>query len=316
MRLHSSSLRLPALALLALLSSGCATTAKISQFESFAQAGKSYADAMNGTSGTGEGLLDAAKGVLVDTNSEKLLETVADFPGSVDLAAFKDQDSAMRANLTEIDLLKRQVTLLSDYFSALSNLAITKAPESFGAEIQNTAASLSGLSQALGNSAMLENSTAVSQLAGSGATLIVRGIQLRALNRELEERKSVIAEILGLHQELLAALEAQIRADQKFSRDRQYEKEVIEPFLSGQVQAGNAAAWKKDRLELLSPPPLVQQVVGAQSAVKNLRSAWAKLLTNKLTAADIQAVVNDLEPILAALEAVKQKPESEPDGGP
>jgi hypothetical protein len=43
--------------------------------------------------------------------------------------AFKEQDRALRLNLTEIDLLGRQVSLLADYFAALSRLATTKAPE-------------------------------------------------------------------------------------------------------------------------------------------------------------------------------------------
>lgn len=296
----------PALVLPALLSVGCATTAKISQFETFAQAGKAYAEAMNGSPSSDGGLLDAAKDVLVDTNSEKLLQTVADFPGSVDRAAFKEQDSAMRANLSELDLLKRQVTLLADYFTALSNLASTKAPESFGAELGSTVTSLDALSGALGETSLFKDTAAAQSVAQGVGTLIVRGVQLRALQRELKERKQTIAEVLGLHQALLAALKAQISADQQLTRDRQYEEEVVAPFLAGQVQEGNAASWKQDRVDLLGPAPVAQQVANAESAVKNLRSAWAKLLVNKLTASDVQAVVSDLEPILAGLGALKK----------
>jgi hypothetical protein len=48
----------------------------------------------------------------------------------------------------------------------------------------------------------------------------------------------------------------------------------------------------------------VQQLTAAESAARNLRAAWAKLLSNQLTPGDIAAVTSDLQPILAALNAL------------
>jgi hypothetical protein len=62
MRNPTVSPRLSAFALLAaLLSSGCATTVKVSRFEAFAAAGGQYSDALGA-------LLTEAGTVLVDTN--------------------------------------------------------------------------------------------------------------------------------------------------------------------------------------------------------------------------------------------------------
>src|SRR5215210_8431321 len=95
--------RLRALALLAaLLSSGCATTAKVSRFEAFAAAGGQYSEAL------GE-LLTEAGTVMVDTNSDKVLRIAAEFPGTVTPEGFKEQEKGLRLNLKEIDRLGHQV---------------------------------------------------------------------------------------------------------------------------------------------------------------------------------------------------------------
>ncbi len=292
---------------LALLGSGCATTAKVSQFESFASAGSQYAEAV-------DQLLAAAGTTLVDTNSDKLLQTAKDFPGSVTEDELKKQDGALRQNLDAIDLLSRQVSLLADYFTALAALATSKSPESFGAELQTTATSLSSLSTALGRSSLFPQGADVGGLAQNVGTLALRGFQGRALEQELKARKETIAVILRLQRELLAVLEAQVQSDQQFTRDRQYESEVVAPLVAGDLS--NPDGWKAKRRDLLAEAPLTEQVQNALSAAQKLQIAWAKLLTQQLTPADIQSVITDLEPILASLATLKNKPAATPPPNP
>jgi hypothetical protein len=290
--------RLPALALVAaLLSSGCATTAKVSRFEAFAAAGGQYSTALGA-------LLAEAGTVLVDANSDKVLQSAADFPGAVTRDEFKEQDRTLRLNLTELELLGRQVSVLADYFDALSRLATTKAPEAVGAELQRTVASLNGLTSSLGKANLIRSEAGAAQLAQGLGTLVVRGVQLRALERELAARRQTIAEILRLHQALLAALEAQIGSDLELERSRRYESEVMQPFLAGAVS--NHDGWKTKRRELLRKASVVEQAQAAGKAAEDLQAAWAMLLSGKLDSADVQAVVNDLEPILAGLAGIKK----------
>ncbi len=302
MRSPTVSHCLSALALLTgILSSGCATTAKVSRFEAFAAAGGQYSKALGS-------LLEEAGTVLVDANSDKVLQTAADFPAlsaTVSRELFKEQDKALRRNLTEIDDLGRHVSLLADYFGTLSRLATTEAPEAFGAEIQNTVASLNDLTSSLRTSRLIQNDAGTKQLAQGLGILVVREVQLRALERELSTRKQTIAEILLLHQALLAALEAQIGSDLELEQSRQYDSEVIKPVLAGPVS--DRDGWKAKRRNLLRKASVVEQVQHAGEAARNLQAAWAMLLSGKLGSADLQAVVSDLEPILAGLAKIKSE---------
>lgn len=282
--------------LVAGLATGCASTAKIGQFEAFAAAGKQYDEAM-------EQLLDQSVAVLVNTNSDRLLQSQEEFQGSVTREALQTQDKADQANLAAVQQLQRQVKLLSNYFDALSNLATTDAATSFASELENTVTEINGLSTTLSGSALIDNPGATQQLAQSVGDLVVRRIQLRALEQELEARKQTIAEVLQLHKVLLEALAAQVGADTTFVNQQAYEKEVVAPLLAGSVS--DPATWKADRLRLLSPAPLSTQIQQAQNAIQSLQAAWAKLLSTKLTAADIQSVVDDLQPILAAADALQ-----------
>lgn len=296
MKIHPIYRRLATLVFLTAVLTGCATTAKVSRFEAFAATGAQYAATL-------DSLLVEVGTVMIDTDSDELLETAAEFPGAVTRAELKTQDAVLRSNLGELDLFRRQAVVLGDYFAGLSRLATTEAAESFGAELQNTVASLNGLSSALGSSSLARNEAGVAQLTQGVGTLIVRGVQLRALDRELKARKQTIVEILRLHRALLAALKAGLDSDLEYEGNRRYETEVIEPFLAGNV--GDPEGWKAKRRELGSEPAVRKQLEDAAHAAQQLQGAWGMLLANKLGAADVQAVVNDLEPILAGLGKLK-----------
>lgn len=299
----------------------CAARTKISQFRSFAEAGKVYTRALAGSAesegSSTPGLLDYAGEVLVNSNSDKLLQTQAEFPGTVTQEEFDRQDGAMRQNLVELGLLKRQVRLLSDYFQALADLATSKAPEAFGAEAKNTVSSINGLTQALNGSSLFGRPEAAAMLSQSLGELIVRGIQVKLLKTELEERKETIARVLRLHQALLEALKAQIKSDLELGRNRLYEKEVMKPFLEATfpngVQESEWKGWKAKRLELLQEPPVIAQVQQASKALQAMQRSWIKLLSNDVTSEDIQGIVRDLQPILASLGGLTK--EKTPGGG-
>lgn len=294
---HRRSALLPALAgSILLFATGCATTTEISGFESFARAGDQYAQAV-------DALLVRSSEVLVDTNSDKLLETAAQLPGTMTAAEVKEQDDAVGLNLAEIRRLRAQVALLSDYFDTLARLASSDAPSVIGASAASTVSELDALTQTLHGGPLIEDADAVGPLVSSLGTLVVRGVQGRELRQELDARKQTIAHILELHKKLFAVLAAQVGADEDFVRQRQYEKKVVEPLLAGSI--ADPATWKKERYAFLQPPPVAQQLSAARSAASQLQSAWAELLAGSITPADVQAVVAELEPILSAAERLE-----------
>lgn len=298
---------LAAMTLVLVVTSGCATTSRISQFDTFATAGNQYATAM-------DGLLTESTNVMVDANSRKIMWTAAPLVEAASTPEEQDQvktmlvdqlqvqDDVMRLNIKEIELLRAQVKILSTYFGRLAALATTDAPAQFGAQLENSVTALNSLSNELNGSSLINQPEAVQQLAGGLGSLVVKGVQQRALENELEARKTTIAETLRLHQALLAAIKAQIDADAGIIRQREYEVRVRDAIVTS---VNRQETWIRDRRSLLEPVPVSQQVSATMSALENMQTAWARLLTSELTAADVQSVVNDLQPVLTGLAALR-----------
>jgi len=294
-----SRLLLPALLLVAL--TGCAT-AKIPQFEAFANAGTAYTQAVTGLiTEVGEGAVNA--------NSVKLLQNRALAP--VSLSDFQQQDKDMRDYLAELSELQVQTTLLGNYFQALADLATSSAPESFATEVQSVATSLIGVTQEVrGTSVAQSTQTAEAQAAGSVGGLVVKEIQGKELERELNAHKDTIAQILKLQEDLLTVLSSQAEANAQFTTALTYNQQVVTPFMSGQVTTATQQSWMSERYSGLAQPVLVTQVNTAAQAAVALQQAWNKLLSNDLTVEDAEAITTELAPVLASLDALKAQKQS------
>lgn len=285
---------LPALLLAGL--TGCAT-ARVPDFQSFATAGTTYTQAVTG-------LITEVGNTAVDANSVKLVQSRSLAP--VSLADFQQQDKDMRNYLGELARIQAQVTLLGNYFQALANLATSNAPQNFGTGVQSLATTLEGVTQEVRGTTIAQSSQ-IATAAGSVGGLIVTEVQGRELKKELEARKQTISDILQLHQALLATLSSQAQANARFTTALDYDQQVVQPFLAGQVTTATQTSWMAQRLSLLSQPVLVDQVNTAAQAALQLQQAWNKLLSNDLTAAEVQAITAELTPVLASLDALKPK---------
>jgi len=287
-------LLLPALLLAPL--TGCAT-ARVPQFQAFAAAGTAYTQAVTG-------LITQVGNSAVDANSVKLLQSRALAP--VALSDIQKQDQDMRDYLAQLNRIQLQTTLLGNYFQALAGLATSSAPESFATEVQSVATTLGGVTQEVRGTSIAQQTTQdEAAVAGSVGNLVVKEIQGKELQRELEARKETISQILQLQQTLLAVLGSQAEANARFTTAQTYNQQVVTPFLAGQVNAATQSAWMSERLSVLSQPELVAQVKTAAQAALSLQQAWNKLLTNDLTAAEVQAITDDLAPVLASLDTLK-----------
>lgn len=290
-------LRLTLPLLLAALT-GCATArTRTADFQAFATAGTTYTQAVTG-------LITEVGNTAVDANSVKLLQSRS--LASVSPGDFQQQDKDMRNYLGELTRIQAQVTLLGDYFNALAALATSNAPQSFGTEVQSLATTLVGVTQDVKGTTIAQGSQ-IATAAGSVGGLVVKKIQGRELKKELEARKQTISDILQLHQALLATLSSQTDANNRFTTALDYDQKVIQPFMAGQVTQPQQQAWMTERLTVLSKPVLVEQVNTTAEAARALQQAWNKLLSNDLTAAEIQAITAELAPVITSLEALKPK---------
>lgn len=287
-------LLLPSLLLAAL--TGCAT-ARIPEYQAFANAGTAYTQAV-------DGLITQVGKSAIDANSVKLLEDRK--LATVPLAEYRRQDQEMRDYLAQLNRIQVQTTLLGDYFQALADLATSSAPQSFATEVQNVATTLGSVTQEVRGTDLAQQTQAAAAAAGSVGGLVVKGVQGRELKRELEARKETITQILQLQQALLAALGSQAEASTRFTDSISYGQNVVSPFEAGQVNAATQTNWMTQRYTALSQPVLVQQVGTAAKAARDLQQAWNRLLSNDLTAAEVQAITTELAPVLASLDALKK----------
>jgi hypothetical protein len=294
LRLSLRRLILPALLLAGL--TGCATT-RVPDFQAFATAGTAYTQAVTG-------LITEVGNTAVDANSVKLLQSRS--LASVSLPDFRQQDKDMRNYLAELLRIQAQTTLLGDYFNALAALATSNAPQSFDTEVQSLATTLVGVTQEVKGTTIAQASQ-ISAAAGSVGGLVVKQVQGRELKKELEARKQTISDILQLQQALLATLSSQTEANTRFTTALDYDQKVIQPFMAGPVAQPQQQAWMSERLSLLSQPVLVEQITTTADAARSLQQAWNKLLSNDLTAAEIQAITAELAPVIASLEALTSK---------
>ena len=289
-------LLLPVLLLAAL--TGCAT-ARVPEFQAFASAGTAYTQTVTG-------IITQVGNTAVDANSTKLLQSRELAP--VALPDFRQQDQDMRKYLDELNRIQVQTTLLGDYFQALADLATSNAPQSFATEVQSLATTLGGVTEQVRGTgiAATAQEAQIAAAAGSVGGLIVKEVQGRELRRELEARKETISEILRLQQALLATLGSQAEANARFTTALTYDEQVITPFQAGQLTTDPVQkSWMAERLTLLSQPVLVDQVNTAARAARSLQQAWNKLLTNDLSAAEVNAITAELAPVLASLDALK-----------
>jgi len=296
--------RLGAVFILFLLLYGCATTAQLANFESFAETGVEYADTL-------DSLLSKTSESAVEINSLKLLNSRELAP--ISEANFDEQDKVIKEYLREIASLRKHISLLKEYFQALSKLATSDQSDAFRVEIERSVDVLQKFSEKLQDTSLIENKEAQKRVVGGLGELIVKKVKLTLLQKELKKRKGVIAEILLVHEGMLAAIADELKDKEQMIAHSRYDNEVKIPFLESgdEWTEEQKKSWVKKRMELIRETWVVEELNSAVRAARNLRLAWVKLLENKLTIQDIDAILDDLQSIIAILESTKQLQEKE-----
>jgi hypothetical protein len=277
---------------------GCASSAQVSRFETFATAGTQYTQVVGA-------LLDEAQVVAIDSNSQRLLDSRE--LATVSRASLEEQDGALRDLSGELQLLRIQTSLLEGYFRGLGRLASPGVPDAFAQEFGNTAIALDSISQALRDKKLLQDEESAQAASQTLGRLVLRAVQNAKLRQELDRRKEAIAEILALQEGLLAALRAQMTADLKYTVERRYERSIAAPFLDPRrlVAEPEQARWMRERRALLTQTLTVHQLGAAAAAAHNLRFAWEKVLRDEFSVADVASVTNELVPILENLNYIR-----------
>lgn len=276
-------------AIVLLATAGCATT---SEYARFAQAGSTYAAAL-------DRLLVAAGTVGVDATSERLLQD--DAIKNQDLASYQSLTAIDSERLATIDRLRTHARLLALYFGLLGDLAETKSPERIQAAITGVADSLNRLGTVLRQGPFVGHAVG----AGDVARLVVSARVKAALKHELEQRKETIRLELSTQEVLLAKLSEAISHDLSIVRSAREQRLVITP-LTEASPISRPDEWVANRRKILTSQSTLEELARGSDAGAELRRAFEELISGRASLARLDALLTSVDGLLAVAASISR----------
>jgi hypothetical protein len=285
MKLTKRAMMIPAASLLLL--GGCAlTTPPKNEYAAFAEAGAGYANAV-------DKLLVAAGEAQVDSTSWSLVADKSDL-GQVDNATYNKKTKDDLERLAAIKRLRMHAELLGKYFGHLHSLATSDAPETTKSKIQNVVRGMTELSST--------SRSLLPALPEIGRVAVDANIRI-ALKEELEKRKEVIRKELQFQEVLLEELKGQICSALKRERNTKEQNIVLAP-ISAASPLANPEEWVAKRHKVIYMPETVEEIQSASEISGKMRDAFEDILSGKDATGRINALINDIESVLAIAEAI------------
>lgn len=268
------------------------TTPSVNRFKAFAELGRGFEGAV-------DKVVDQAAASNADANSQELLngrkttkaERLADLT--------RHDDAIVGANRTYAGL-KKQTSLLSEYFTALGALASFDGESAIGASTTGLVNSLEALSPSLQGAKI--GGAPVADLLGAMAPLVVSGIKSARLRAELNRNGAVISRQLDLQNALLTALAEDIASDQDVLAQNQLLENVLTPYVEAQTVPGD---WMDSRREILrqqslAPAPAAE----AAELSRKLKIAFVGLAEGRVDPGDLADYAADLSRLTDLIEMV------------
>lgn len=236
---------------------GCATT---NPYATFATAGTTYATAL-------DEVLVAAERTGVDATSWRLLD--ADLLANAtpeQYATYSDKD-ADRARV--LQRLRAHGKQLARYFTALSALATSDAPDVAATHVAQAWDATAALGKALREDAAFPPSS----VATEPLKIILRKAINGRLRKELEKRADAIRLELATQEALLGVLAETIGHDVSLGITIAERLLVIDP-LTAEAPVGSPESWVATRQRLRLAEQTVAEVGAAQAAARALRQSF------------------------------------------
>ena len=296
-------MRSQAVFVLSIMLAGCASTARIDQFRSFADLGHKHQVALGS-------VVDQAVSSNIDANSQEILNAREQYepkkqwpsPGGAD-EILDEQNQAVIATTRQYAAVRRHAALLDDYFRSLAALAsYDSAP--IAASTAATVEAIQGLSPTLQN--LKVGNTTLPQAVSGLVPVVVNGIKGRLLDRELRQHGDVINRELELQERVLAFVAERIAADQELLAQRRILDKLAVPF--GDLSKPLPADWTTARREILMAQAMSAEP-GAEAAKvsRELGKAFLQLLEGKLSPEGVSSLATDLSRLLTLIEVVSAK---------
>ena len=285
---------------------GCTTTARINQFKNFSTVGVAYTNAL-------DPLLNSAGEAAIDANSLILEEA---FPASQDKDAIaraqelETHNKLLRDRLAILNDIKLHAHLLRTYFQVLGSLAESDAPEGIGTGATEVVKQLGCISPKIKEAKI--GKASVADFIGPAVKIAVKNFQRAALDRELSTRSPFIERELELQSAALQAITRTMREDLRVQLNQRMFKEIFAPYTK---DASLPKDWTQKRKVNLTSELAVAAADAAANAAKDLKTAFISLVEGGFTAADLPAIINDINAIFDLVELAKkgsQQPTSQP----
>lgn len=285
------TLTIPAL-LLALLTTSCAAP-RLSQFQTFALAGRQYTEVVDTIS-------EEAGRAAIDADSQVLLQTRNSLTEEDRREVYVQHTEALKSFLGELTHFRKHSGLLQRYFVALEQLATSDAPATIGTSTQDLVTRLQDLRPSLQEATVA--GLPVLDYVAPAVTLSVASFREQALERELRQHAAVIERELDLQRAFLSALVAGLEADLRALAQGKEHDLVAEPYVSdGKL----AKSWPDARRAVLMWEAELDTAQRAQEAADTLHGVFLALVENKATPADMSTLSQNIEALANMIRVIQ-----------
>ncbi len=286
--------RLLVVTLAVLFLAGCASR---SRYVAFTDSGIAFNTAMLQLGA------DAQRAV-IDQQSERLLARMHGRGASARAERLSSANARAADRSGALAQLNETTRLMKDYFSALKKLASTEAPGQIQSEVSTAGDNLAKFVEASGSGDGAEitaGAGTVSTVTGAVAGLAVD----TALERELKARAAVLEAAFALQEQLLDKVAEEMQKDIEDAAIERAERLVTRPYVGGRLgSAGAQNAWMEERAKALLVGRKIAVIADARSAMKQMRENFTKLLSGKITAADLDAFTTQIAGLMGLLKLV------------
>lgn len=236
----------------------------------------------------------------MDADSARLLSEARGLSRE-DRRALLEKHAAVSDVVADLERLRNHARLLTRYFETLAAIADDEADTEAAEQIKGVAGALNSAGQALAGSKLL--TSAETDDLSQAASLAVRGMRNRAIDRERSARAGAIDRELHLQKALLDALRRKLQADLASLATLGRERDVTRPFLDAAI--ADQRDWIALRRAYLFAPRGTEALSDASDAASKLRAAWAAFVEGRFDEAARAALLADLDAIVSFAESVK-----------
>ncbi len=296
----------------------CTTTNTINRAKEFAQAGITFSDSLDPVLDQSLEAKVRANSMTLDAGRTLMLELCP----AGDTQCLEDIQDKLETSLQDqvekeakrVQLYRKfraHTQVLRNYFQTLSSLATSNQPEALGQSAQRLVTQASDLRQAI-----TESDTSIDL--GNAPQILVSQVantfRSKALQRVLKETAPAISIELALQKALLDNLVEQTSSDLELAFQKQDDENINDPFVVSTEPL--PPDWADRRFAAARRGLDLNAVGAARKAAGTLQIAFEALVENRLDAASLGGLIQDLNNLATlALEVDRVRNQQQEGGG-